>query len=350
LKIVVIGGAGFIGKHLVRNILSNSSHKLIIIDNLSNSNLHEFYDFIFANGKVRNRAAERIAFKRVDTRNKDDVQRVFQKEGKVGACIHLAARVSVNDSLIDPESTFATNVKGTENILSPASQVGTESLVFASSAAVYGVPRQLPVAEEDTTEPISPYGKSKLLGEALVNEYASKFRFATSLRIFNAYGKGQTIRYGGVVSRFADRILNDLPPVIYGDGYQTRDFISIDDVIRAIITAARIDKKDNDVGNNSHEYDEKSLKSCKIFNIGTGIPTKILDLAEIMKDVIRGSNHHHHLRPIFESLPALQVTGDIPNIYADTRKSGLKLGFNFKDDLRTGLVRMFSGSKLNLPE
>ena len=195
MKFVVIGGAGFIGRHLVQSVLRCGNHKLVVLDNLSNSNLRDFHDFINPNSDFRRINKNRLTFYRLDIKNKDALKRVFRMERDVDSCIHLASRISVANSTSDPESTFATNVRGTQNVLSSACEAGVGGFVFASSAAVYGVLRLMPASEEDAAEPISLYGKSKLRGEALVNEYASKFSFATCLRIFNAYGVGQTMKY-----------------------------------------------------------------------------------------------------------------------------------------------------------
>lgn len=345
------GGTGFIGKHLVRTLLRNENYQLVIMDDLSNSNIQGFYEFLSPNHMATpcvNR--DRLTLYQIDIRNKDDVQRVFKKEGVVDVCIHLAARISVIDSLKDPDSTLETNVRGTQNVLSSASQVETPSFVFASSAAVYGVSRKLPAAEGDPTDPLSPYGRSKILGEKIVDKYCCKFRNARTLRIFNVYGLGQSAKHAGVITRFAQRILKDLPPKIYGDGNQIRDFISVDDVVRAIMIASELEEqgKTSEIPFFPHYEDQQSdsrkvrSKDDNVFNVGTGIPTTISDLARLMMEVIWGGNFYR-LRPLFES----RLRADIPESYADTRKSRLVLGFDFNDDLRSGLTRMFSSARIS---
>lgn len=315
---------------------------MVVIDNLSNSSIQGLHEFISANndeGAQRTRE-DRLSLHHVDIRNEDDVDRVFKREGDVDVCIHLAARISVIDSLRDPDSTFATNVKGTQNILSSASQADARSLVFASSAAVYGTPKRLPISEEDPTNPISPYGKSKLLGEQLVNKYSSKFKIATSLRIFNAYGIGQTLGYAGVITRFAHQISNHHPPIIYGDGNQTRDFVSVDDVIRSIEIAAGISDagiKDRSLLNEFGRSNGSAFLDSNVFNVGTGIPTTISELARLMVDLMAGSDSQF-LQPIHEN----GIEGDIRDSIADTKRSRLTLGFCFKDDVRSGLHKLFS--------
>lgn len=143
---------------------------VVVIDNLSNSTIASFYEFLSSNCDLAelSRMRQHLSLRQVDIRNGNEVDRVFKKERKVDVCIHLAAKISVAESLADPDSTFATNVRGTKNVLTSASQTGTLGFVFVSSAAVYGLPKRLPILEEDPTEPISPYGKSKLIGEQLV--------------------------------------------------------------------------------------------------------------------------------------------------------------------------------------
>ena len=292
----------------------------------------------------------RMTFHEVDIQNEDALFSIF-KRGRIDVCIHLAARVNVVDSLRNPDTTFAINVKGTQNVLSSAHRAGVQTFVNASSAAVYGNPKRLPVAEEDPTEPISPYGESKLYGEQLVREYSDRFRIARSLRIFNVYGIGQTSEYAGVITKFAHRISNDLPPIIHGDGNQTRDFVSISDVTRSLMIAAGICGKDGDKRmerplSEVYEHDEIYRKErSKIFNVGTGIPTTISALAQFMIKMM--AQHEDFYEPIYENRPE----GDIRDSQADTKKSSLILGFNYRDDLRSGLARMFSsvGNLSKLP-
>lgn len=132
------------------------------------------------------------------------------------------------------------NVNGKENFIASAINAGIRQFVFASSAAVYGFPSKLPISENDVPRPISPYGLSKLRAGNVIAQYAMNNQKAVTLRIFNVYRLGQTKEYAGVITKFADRIRRNLPPVIYGTGLQTRDFISVDDVFITFMKAARL--------------------------------------------------------------------------------------------------------------
>ena len=343
MKVLVTGGTGFLGKHLVKAILNNMRDKLVLVDNLSNSNLETFHSFVSSNARAKE---THITFHKLDIQKEDALYKIF-KEESVEVCIHLAARVNVVDSLRDPDSIFATNVKGTENVLSSAHRAGVQTFVYASSAAVYGNPRHLPVAEDDPTEPISPYGKSKLYGEKLVQLYSDRFRVARSLRIFNIYGLGQSQEYAGVITRFAQRISSDLPLTVYGDGNQTRDFVSVDDVTRSIMIAAGICGRDRGRGKRTGrplsdikvQSEIYSKERSNTFNIGTGVPTTVSALAQLMIKILARDQYFHEL--IYRNRPE----GEIHESQADTNKSSRILGFSYKDELGRGLARMYS-SKL----
>jgi UDP-glucose 4-epimerase len=342
MKVLVTGGTGFLGKHLVKAIVKTNVDKLVLIDNLSNSNLETFNEFVSSNASSTK--GSRITFHKVDIQNEDTLFKIFKEEG-IDVCIHLAARVNVVDSLRDPDSTFSTNIKGTQNVLSSAQRAGVETFIYASSAAVYGNPRRLPTAEDDPTEPISPYGKSKFYGEKLVQDYSDRFAVTRSLRIFNVYGIGQTSEYAGVITRFAQRISNNLPLIIYDDGNQTRDFVSVDDVTRSFMIAAGICGRDRDnctVPPLSDNYDQSKtygMVRSNTFNIGTGVPTSVSALAQLMIKMLARRDYFHE--PIYKSRPE----GEIQDSQADISKSSRFLGFSYKDDLRLGLARIFSSTR-----
>ena len=155
-------------------------------------------------------------------------------------CIHLAAKISVPDSIKNPDETMEINVNGTLNVLEACHTNQVNNFIFASSAAVYGDVTELPISEDHTLHPLSPYGTSKMLAEKHVSTYGrlKKIQNTISLRIFNAYGPGQTSE-SDVITKFAKRLSNGLPPIIYGDGNFTRDFISVDDITEAILLSLR---------------------------------------------------------------------------------------------------------------
>jgi UDP-glucose 4-epimerase len=205
------------------------------------------------------------------------------------------------------------NVKGTLSILDACANNNVKSFVFASSAAVYGNAKLLPIREDYSLEPLSPYGASKVSGEALVTSYkgSGKIKNAISLRFFNVYGEGQSSQYAGVITKFAERLSKGLPPVIFGSGIQTRDFVSVNDVVNAIMKAAQAD--DGISG---------------IFNIGTGRPVSINELARKMIEAF-----NLDLEPTY----AEAKKGDIEHSYANITKSREIFGFTPANTIESSL-------------
>jgi UDP-glucose 4-epimerase len=299
-RILVTGGAGFIGKHVVASLLK-SDFRVVVIDNTTDPK----YKSLYSSGD--------FAFYREDIRNRDSVREIVRKE-QIDTCIHLAAIVSVTKSILDPIDTTDNNVNGTLSVLESCSKNNVTNFVFASSAAVYGEPTTLPLYEEHTLKPLSPYGASKVAGEAFVMAYKNcgKLHNTISLRFFNVYGKGQNPEYAGVITKFTDRLAKGLPPVIHGDGNQTRDFIFIEDVVKSITIAA-------------------NAKVSGVFNIGTGIETSINNLAEMMIKIF-GLND---IQPLKEK----PKSGEILRSYANVQTSRNLLGFEARHDLDAGLRR-----------
>jgi UDP-glucose 4-epimerase len=314
-SVVVTGGTGFIGHHLVNKLVEKNC-QIQIIDNLSNSSSHFVNEFQVNRSKYDN-----VTIHNVDIRNEASVLNIFRDQ-TIDTCIHLAAKISVRDSISRPSETIDVNVKGTLNTLEACTKCNVQNFVFASSAAVYGSPRKLPLSEDEMVQPISPYGASKVAGEALVSCYKSKIKNCLSLRFFNIYGKGQTLDYAGVITKFIERLSKGLSPIIYGDGRQTRDFISVNDAVNAIILAGEKDLNP-----------ESFLTNTNVFNIGTGKATGILDLALRMIDIfgLESSTQPIYLDPI---------NGDIIHSYANINCAKNLLKFVTKEDLQSGLVNL----------
>ncbi len=251
MRIVVSGGAGFIGSRLVRK-LAHSGHEIVIVDDLSKGSLVGIKDLLDA-GVVK--------------LNKHDI-RVVDGLGEMlrgcDALIHLAAVSTVPEAEADLSKAFTVNVVGTENLLKISAETGLDRIVFASSAAVYGDnPRA--VSENTKPNPLGVYGSTKLLGERLLESYSRSHNIkSVALRIFNVYG-GE--RGTGVVDSFLRSCLEDKPLTIYGNGRHVRDFIHLDDVVEAIIKALK--------------YTEKG-PLFERFNIATGRPTTIIELARMI--------------------------------------------------------------------
>lgn len=223
-KILVTGGAGFIGSHIVDAYIK-LGHKVIIIDNLST-------------GFKKNINPKAIFYK-MDIRDKKSIEKIFKKE-KPQIVNHHAAIAEIIKSLRDPIPTIETNVIGTINLLMTGKDTGIKKFIFASTGgAIYGEPKKIPADEKTPAAPLSPYGLSKLQGEEAIACYARNFRFDYLIfRYPNVYGPRQDPRgEAGVVAIFSDLIKNGCKPTIFGDGTKTRDYIYVDDIIRANVIA-----------------------------------------------------------------------------------------------------------------
>ena len=253
-NIIVTGGSGFIGRHLVKKLQSGGEYNVAVIDRLAKSGIGD-----------RPFVEDGVSYYRADIRDVAAMDRIFAKE-KPASCVHLAALISVADSVRDPASTIDVNINGTAGVLHACSEHKVKNFVLASTGAVYGEPKKFPIAEEHMLDPLSPYGASKVAGEMLAASYRNcgKISNATSLRFFNVFGQGQSAAYAGVITVFAERLSRGLAPVINGDGLQTRDFVYVDDIARGIILAVQAG-------------DAKGLSGT--FNLATGRSVTINELA-----------------------------------------------------------------------
>jgi len=247
----VTGGAGFVGKHLVEFLLEKNMD-ITIFDNFSNSEKDSIKN-------LKNQGVKII---------EGDITKIVEINNAVkdhDVVIHLAAKISVEESIKNPSKTFETNVNGTKNILIACKKNNVNKIIIASSAAVYGESKhQIKLTEKDETNPISSYGESKLMMENEIkknsNENDMKY---VILRFFNIYGRNQSPEYAGVITKFIEKIEKNKSLEIFGDGMQTRDFISVKDVVNSIYLS--IEKTNN-----------------QIYNIGSGNSITIKELAKLM--------------------------------------------------------------------
>lgn len=305
LKVLVTGGAGFIGSHLVDELV-RSGFGVTVIDNLSTGREANFSGHL---------AGRKIRFLRGDVLDRDVVDEAISRD--VDVIFHLAAITSVPFSVEYPRITHEVNVDGTRSILEAGLRTGVERFIFVSSCAVYGEPEYLPIDEGHPLKPMSPYAESKLEAEEVCTEYHEAYGLeVTILRPFNVYGPRQrNDQYSGVIAKFIERLREGKSPVIYGDGLQTRDFIHIADTVRAIMLASKTSDAEGGV-----------------FNVATGIPTSINELAQLLIDISRSRN--------IEPKNAAAREGDIRHSYADITKAGKHLGFEPKIPLKEGLANL----------
>jgi len=234
----------------------------------------------------------------------------------VDAVVHLAALIDVEESVNNPVETHDVNVVGTINVLERAVRNGVKRFVYASSTAVYGEGNSLPLKEDHSFKPVSPYAASKVSAECYCRAFNNCYGLKTvMLRYFNVYGHGQEhSSYGGVITRFLHNALKGEPLIVYGDGEQTRDFIYVDDVVEATVLAL-----------------ENANSKGETFNVCTGKPTTVNELVGIVKEVI-GSD----LKVVYDK----PRKGDIKNNYGDPSKAEEILGLKAKISLREGLERL----------
>ncbi len=293
MKILVTGGAGFIGKHLVKSLLENDD-SVTIFDNFSNSTKDSISSLIDIGAKVI----------KGDITKPLDIQNAVKDQDVV---IHLAAKISVSESIKNPVETFQVNVDGTKNVLDACEKNHVKKLIVSSSAAVYGEGSpNVKLTEESKTNPISPYGESKVGMEQVIREFESKHDIdCIILRFFNIYGIGQSSEYAGVITKFLERITQEKPLEIFGDGLQTRDFVAINDVISSIHNAISFDKSGT-------------------YNIASGQIVTIKELAELMVSISGKKLEIQH---------TAALKGDIRNSQADISLAKKDLGYSPKFEL-----------------
>lgn len=307
MKYLVTGGAGFIGSHLVDRLVADG-HRVRVLDNFSTGKRDNLADVA---------ASPLLEIIEGDIRDGKQAERaVVGMDG----IFHLAALVSVQQSVENPYLCFDINARGSVNLLDAARCAGVKRLVLASSAAVYGDSNTPPLHESMHAKPMSPYALDKLYVEQAAAMYSALYGMHTTLlRFFNVYGPRQApdSPYSGVISIFISRAMRGLPVTIYGDGAQTRDFVHIHDVVRANILAM-----------------QSSVNGSRVLNVATGVPVTVEDLAKRVFQVCNRVLNVVHAPP---------RTKDIVHSYAKVISARNQIGFSAEISIESGLRSLYSG-------
>lgn len=303
MKILITGGAGFIGSHIADACLK-AGYRTHIVDNLSTGNIANVpHDAIFHQLDIRNDAIERL-----------------WKQEKFNILIHAAAQMNVRKSVEDPFTDADINILGTLKLLEAGRHNGLDQVIFSSTGgAIYGEPHYAPQDEEHPVNPVSPYGITKRSVEYYLHYYTTEFGIlSTSLRYANVYGPRQNSKgEAGVVAIFTEQLLKGEQCVINGDGSQTRDYIYVDDVVQANMKALK-------------------AKTSEIYNVGTGVETDVNELYKFLKEEIGSEAEPHH----GEEMP-----GEQQRSVVGATKLKKQFGWNQEYDLKKGLKETVSWFK-----
>ena len=305
MKVLVTGGAGFIGSHLVEALLADG-HSVSVVDDFN-----DFYD-----PRIKSKNLEgvfsRIRLHKIDIRNREAVIGALDEE-RPETVVHLAARAGVRPSVQHPDLYIATNINGTFHLLEAARQCGVRRFVFASSSSVYGASAVTPFREDQVlTQTLSPYASTKLAGEQLCSCYSYLYEIGVvCLRFFTVYGPRQ--RPDLAIHKFTNLIHEGKPIDVYGDGSARRDFTYVDDIIQGVMASIRYD---------AAQFD--------IFNLGENQTIELRDVITEIENALGKKATINILPP---------VPGDMPATHADISKAQSLLNYAPKTGIRTGVRR-----------
>jgi UDP-glucose 4-epimerase len=296
MRFLITGGAGFIGSALANRLVREGHHVRVVDDLSAGDPTRLLADVNFTRGNVT------------------DKPKLWRLLSKIDCVYHLAARVSVPESILYPTEYETTNVGGTVALMEAMRDAGVKRVVLASSGAIYGEQPLQPVTEDMPPHPTSPYAVSKLAAEYYVNTIGSLWGIETvALRIFNAYGPGQSIppTHAPVIPQFVKQSLGEGSLVVFGDGEQTRDFVYIDDVVEALVTAATAQEIDR-----------------QVINVGLGQETSLNELVHTIERVTGRETHALHVHA---------EDGGVSRLVADLTLARRWLSYRPRVDLETGL-------------
>ena len=306
-KILITGGAGFIGSHLT-DLLLKQGNFVRILDN-------------FSSGKLKNLPTgnPNLEILTGDIRNQDEVAEAVKG---IDGVVHLAAVASVQASVEDPDSTHGSNFIGTLNLLEDCRREKIKRFLYASSAAVYGDVTTLPVSEDTPLNPLTPYAADKLAGEYYLDFYRREHRIEPGIfRFFNVFGPRQdpSSPYSGVISIFADRSISKQPITVFGDGEQTRDFIYVNDLTRILLQALNSD----------------TIETGPV-NVGTGQQTSINKIIDTLGHIQQQKLTVSYASP---------RPGDIKYSVADISRLQTRFAFKPEVSLKQGLKKLLDYAK-----
>lgn len=303
-RILLTGGAGFIGSHIAEDFVKNGYY-VKILDDFSNSNVNNILGlFNYRNFKLIRGSVT-------------DMELIRKATSDVDIIFHLAAQIHVDRSIIEPRHTFEVNTFGTLNMLDAALENNVELLVYASSSEVYGSAKYVPMNEDHPLNPASPYAASKAAADRLCFSYYNTYKLpVVVVRCFNTYGPRQRDwGYASAIPKFIRRVLSNLPPVIYGDGEQTRDYMYIKDAVNAYKLILK--SYENVVG--------------KAVNFGTGTEVTILELANKILDLCGNNKTPIHVAP---------RSGEVRRLCADISLARKELDFVPRYTVEDGLKEL----------
>jgi UDP-glucuronate 4-epimerase len=306
-SVLVTGGAGFIGSHLVDRLLTDGTEVVVLDD------FNDYYDPQLKRTNVLGHLDHRgYTLVEGDIRDRDLVISTVRR-ASLECIVHLAARAGVRPSLTDPYVYETTNVAGTLNLLEAARGAKIPRFVFGSSSSVYGTNTKVPFSEGDALlNPVSPYAATKIAGEALCSAYAHLYGMSiVSLRFFTVYGPRQ--RPDLAIRKFAERMLNGRPIELFGDGSSSRDYTFVDDIVSGVVAAM-----------------SKELEGHEVFNLGNSAPVTLAELVERLEAALG-------LEATIERHP--DQPGDVPRTFADIEKAQRVLGYRPETPLSVGIPR-----------
>ncbi len=311
-KILVTGGAGFIGSHLSEALVA-AGHDVVILDDFN-----DYYDPAVKENNLANLRGK-VEIVRGDISNDAVVMDTFTRHQFDGV-FHLAARAGVRPSIANPRLYFSTNMDGTLNLLEACRHHGVKFFVFASSSSVYGVNTKVPFSETDLIErTISPYAATKLAGEQMCSNYSHLFGLRCAcLRFFTVYGPRQ--RPDLAISKFTSALLADQSIDRYGDGSTARDYTYVHDIVRGILAAA----------------DYTAQSSFEIFNLGGAATTTLNELIGLVESAVGK-------QAVIHDLP--DQPGDVPKTFADVSKAEKLLDYHPMTSIREGIIKYVEWQK-----